>query len=125
VFVVLGEIKDRECSPGEMTFALMIIVCRNSRGCSAIVTRSYSTSEFLLPHPTNVLRVKHSRLAFRTFSLPRKIFSSLFDHPGKGRKLPCLPQFHFVPCLNLLNVFLPVPDLENVCSMGSRDSLVG
>jgi hypothetical protein len=39
-------------------------------------------------------------LAFRTFPLPVKGFSSLSGHLGKGRKVPCLPQFHFAPCLS-------------------------
>jgi hypothetical protein len=67
------------------------------RGSPAIVPRSYPTSESLFPHPTNVLLVKHSRLALQTFPLPMKSFSSLSGHLGKGRKVLCLPQFHFDP----------------------------
>jgi hypothetical protein len=79
----------------------------------AIVPRSSPTSESLLPHPTNVLKIKHSQLAFRTFPLPMKNFSSLLGHFGKGRKVPSSISFrskrhNFVPCLNPLKVILPV-----------------
>jgi hypothetical protein len=48
-------------------------------------------------HPTNVVKVKHSRIVFGTFCLSMKGFSSLSGHLGKGRKAACLPQFHFGP----------------------------
>jgi hypothetical protein len=67
------------------------------RGSPAIIAHSDPTSESLLPHPQSVLPAKHSRLAFRTFPLPMKGFSSLSGYPGKARKVPCLPQSYFAP----------------------------
>jgi hypothetical protein len=48
-----------------------------------------------IPHPTNVLDAKRSRLAFREFPLLMKDFSSLSGHLGKGRTVMGFSQFHF------------------------------
>jgi hypothetical protein len=69
----------------------------NFRGSLAKVPSSYPTSESLLPHPTNVFNVKHSRLAFRTFPVQMKGFSFLSGHLGNGGKVPCLRRFHITP----------------------------
>jgi hypothetical protein len=107
----------------------------------AIVPRSYLTSESILPNPADILKVRHSRLAFPRFPLPIKGFSSLSGHLGKERKVPCLPQFRFGPnpiisfCASIyskssspfLRLF-PHPFLgkySNHESMLLRDSLVG
>jgi hypothetical protein len=44
----------------------------------------------LYARPTNVLKIKHSRLPLRKFPLSIRGFSSLSGHIGEGRKVPCL-----------------------------------
>jgi hypothetical protein len=102
------------------------------------VPRSYPTSESHHPHPTNVIKGKHSRLALRIPS-PDERLLVVFQAPqlrGKGTVPSSISfrfkSYDFVPCLDLLMVILLVlevilPSLSGkICESRERYiSLVG